>query len=163
MKEIWKPVVGFEGKYIVSNQGNVKSLSKGFILSTELSIHGYPRCRLRKNGKVKHYVIHRLVAKAFIPNPDNLPCIDHRDTDKTNNNIDNLHWVTYSQNSKNHLTVEKGNKFKYKPVMCVETGEIFSSAQELCRMKNFSYQGCTRGIRRGIYKGLHYKYIQTIK
>ena len=94
--EIWRPVVGYEGLYEVSNFGRVKSLGntlkcsrfKGIvtIMKQEVSNFGYYRVSLRKDRKYKHWGVHRLVAIAFLPNPDNLPIINHKDCNPKNNN-----------------------------------------------------------------------------
>lgn len=106
MKEIWKDIEGYEGKYQVSNFGNVKRISvpkkgrgvKGYIrgglLKPDKDKAGYLRTTLCMNGKHKHFLIHRLVGKAFICNPNNFPEINHKDENKSNNNVDNLEWCT---------------------------------------------------------------------
>lgn len=114
-EETWKPVVDYEGYYEVSNLGNIRSVShliSGYVnggfrtyytksssLKHNISKVGYVMVSLSKQGKVKHFNLHRLVAKAFIPNPNNFPCINHKDEDKTNNNIKNLEWCTKKHNA----------------------------------------------------------------
>lgn len=121
--EIWKPVKGYEGLYEVSNLGRVRSLDrlvncgknkvgfrtrKGKILSNCIKKDGYHSVRLPNfNGEYIHYSVHRLVAQAFIPNPDNKPCIDHLNTNQGDNRVENLRWVTYKENSNNPLTLKK--------------------------------------------------------
>lgn len=94
MEEIWKPVVGYEGMYEVSNLGRVKSIKRNIIIKLGI-IKGYNRIVLK--GKTK--LIHRLVSEAFIPNPENKPCVNHIDNNPLNNNINNLEWVTHKENS----------------------------------------------------------------
>ena len=94
--EEYKIIQGFEN-YEVSTFGNVRNIKTGRILKPLLNKDGYKRTHL-KNTDQK---IHRLVASAFIPNPNNKPCIDHIDGDRTNNNISNLRWVSHSENSMN--------------------------------------------------------------
>lgn len=94
--EVWRPVKGFEGFYEVSNCGRVKNLKTGFIFKGETDWKGYRRVTLKK----KHYKIHRLVAEAFIPNPYNLPCINHKDCNPSNNCVDNLEWCDYQYNNR---------------------------------------------------------------
>lgn len=145
MKEIWKDISGWEGKYQVSNFGRVKSVARTItrngnkvrvfekILKTNLS-YGYPRVSLGDNPR-KAIRIHRLVAEAFIPNPNNLPDVNHIDGVRDNNRVDNLEWVTKLDNflhSKNVL----GNTFGSKPIKCVETGEVFPSIKAAARAKN---------------------------
>lgn len=101
--EIWKDIKGYEGLYQISNDGNVKSLNyhrtgKSKLLKTILCNNGYLYVTLSKNGKHDVRVIHRMVAEAFLDNPDNLPCINHKDEDKTNNHSSNLEFCTQKYN-----------------------------------------------------------------
>ena len=103
MQEIWKPINNYIGLYEVSNTGKIKSLArrgnwKTHIMSPRKSKDNYRRITLCKHSQTKTYLIHRLVADAFIPNPNNLPCINHIDGNKTNNNVNNLEWCTKSEN-----------------------------------------------------------------
>ena len=97
--EIWKDVVGFEGLYKVSNFGRVRAvghgLRRGCIMIDKLNkIDGYMHLTLAKNGVQYHFVTHRLVAIAFIPNPDNKPTVNHKDFNRCNNRVENLEWMT---------------------------------------------------------------------
>lgn len=107
MTEVWKPVLNYDGKYEVSNFGNLRKINqaKVSLLKTTKNCYGYHTIGLWKNGKVKQYRVSRLVAEAFIPNPDNKPYVDHIDTDKSNNIVTNLRWVTPKENSNNSLTI----------------------------------------------------------
>lgn len=110
--EIWKDIPGYEGCYQVSNLGNIKSLKRTvntlfgrpkvqdeFIFLKENLKGGYLGVNLSNNGSVKKMKIHRLVAMAFISNPENKKCVNHIDGNKQNNHIENLEWVTYKENS----------------------------------------------------------------
>lgn len=109
MKEIWKDIIGYEGKYQVSNLGNVRSLNylnqKGFVKILKQSKHNknsagiyYKMVTLCSNGKEQMKSVHRLVAEAFIENPENLPFINHKDENPSNNHISNLEWCTNKYN-----------------------------------------------------------------
>lgn len=100
-KEIWKPVVGYEGLYEVSNLGRIKSLLRNNlrILKGSFDKDGYLSVILCKNRSHKRVKVHRVVADAFIPNPNGYPMINHKDEVKSNNNLDNLEWCTAKYNS----------------------------------------------------------------
>lgn len=100
--EYWRDVIGFEGLYSVSSLGRVKGREK--ILKPSDNGKGYMTVCLYKDGKSYRKYIHRLVAEAFIPNPDNKPQIDHIDTVKTNNSVENLRWTTPEENGNNPTT-----------------------------------------------------------
>lgn len=110
--EIWKSINEFEGFYEISNLGNVRSLDRvvkgrwgpqeliGKKLTASIPRSKYPHVHLRMNGEVnKHISVHRLIAQAFIPNPNNKPEVNHKNGIKTDNSIDNLEWVTSKENS----------------------------------------------------------------
>ena len=110
--EEWRDVVGYEGLYQVSNLGRILCCEK--VTTTNILLRSkIKKCAIRTNGYLgttlydastnrrKQVSIHRLVAEAFIPNPDNKPCVDHIDTNRTNNTKENLRWCTYKENSNN--------------------------------------------------------------
>lgn len=98
-KEVWKDVKGYDGLYQVSNLGRIKSVRKNMILSPFINTRGRYQARFKVKGKIARPFIHRLVAEAFIPNPNNLPEINHKDENKLNNNVSNLEWCTTKYNS----------------------------------------------------------------
>jgi len=124
MNEEWRDILGFEGRYQVSNMGRIKSLSrrvnsrvggrtlKERILVTFFTPAGYESVDLARE---KHFLVHRAVALAFIPNPENKPCVNHVDGDKKNNNVSNLEWCTYQENEQ-HSWKELG---KTQPGTCL--------------------------------------------
>src|SRR5699024_1760168 len=100
--EVWEPIKGYEESYLVSNLGRVKSKprtgTRGGILKELYSSWQYNRVNLYKNGGMNSFTIHRLVAQAFLPNPENKPQVNHKDGNKLNNALSNLEWVTQSEN-----------------------------------------------------------------
>ena len=110
MVEIWKDIKGYEGLFQISSKGRVKSLNyrksgkEGF-LSIYIMNTGYPATHLCRNGEQKVALIHRLVAEAFIPNPENKPEVDHINCDRKDFRIENLRWVTSKENSNNPITL----------------------------------------------------------
>ena len=107
MEEVWKDIVGYEGLYEISSIGRVKSVDRispqghhlpERIRKPYIDKDGYPKVNLCKEGKVIHYPVHRLVAIAFVPNPENKPQVNHIDGNKANNCVANLEWNTDSEN-----------------------------------------------------------------
>lgn len=118
--EEWKPIPGYEGLYEVSTWGRVKSYkynSDGRILSPCKDGYGYFFITLCKDGKTKMRKIHRLVAEAFIPNPSNLPQVNHRDEIKQNNYVENLEWCTPSYNSSYGTRMQRIKEKISKPIL----------------------------------------------
>lgn len=173
MKEIWKDIPNYEGIYQVSNKGRIKSVphaikanKDGGIRITEermkttyIGWHGYVWVALCKNGKSKTHSVHRLVATAFIENPNNLPAVNHKDTNKENNTAENLEWCT---NQENQMHASKNGLLKKsKKVICIETEKIYQSSGEAERDTGI----CGRNIRSacsGRYKtagGYHWKWL----
>lgn len=139
-KEKWKDIKGFEGKYQISSFGRVRTLNwkssgKIKIMRPYLS-RGYLAMTFRLGGagsKQVHPLVHRLVAGAFIDNPDNKPYVNHIDGDRQNNNISNLEWVTRAENERHKIYIlghPSGSMFHPQKVLCVETGKIFISQSE---------------------------------
>lgn len=104
--EVWRDVKDYEGLYQVSNLGRVIGLKSGKIIKPSL-VNGYHRISLCKQNIVKNVLIHRLVAEAFVFNPDNKPYVDHINTNRTDNRVFNLHWVSKKENNNNPLTKKK--------------------------------------------------------
>ena len=121
--EIWKDVPGFEGIYQVTRDGRVRSLDRTtlykdkhlrFVSGREMKPfmdrHGYKVVTLKKNRYKKHWFVHRIVGITYIPNPDNLPQINHKDEVKTNNNVENLEWCTNYYNEVYGTSIERSVK-----------------------------------------------------
>jgi hypothetical protein len=120
MNLIVKNILGYEGLYLIDSLGNVVScprqqgsrfVNQYKILGTKVNKFGYKEVALSKDGKTKTLLLHRLMAIHFVPNPDNLPVVNHKNGIKTDNRIENLEWVTRSQNAK-HAYVNNLGGFK---------------------------------------------------
>lgn len=118
MTEIWKPIKGLEDRFMISNSGRVKSIArfngkylvKERIMKTKITQYGYQAINLWDGKTRRCFLLHRLVAEAFVPNPLNKPVIDHLDGNKLNNNYNNLEWVSSAEN--NQRAYDKGLKRK---------------------------------------------------
>lgn len=173
-EEIWKDVVGFEGKYQVSNLGNVRSLNWEnthkikLIAQNIINNSGYLYVTFHAGlPKSKHFLVHRLVAQAFLPNPENLPQVNHKDENKLNNNIENLEWCTRKYNinyGEGHKKATKGIiKSVGRCVKCIETGKVFRTVISAARYYDIK-QGQISNVCLGKAKvytagGYHWKYI----
>lgn len=176
MEEVWKDIQGYEGLYQVSNLGRVRSLSryvnyghsvayrKGRILKEGIATCGYRQVELRKNNRPTHALVHRLVAQAFIPNPDNLPQVNHKDENKANNQVSNLEWNTSKDNINYGTGIKRrAEKLSTAIIMCNLDGtEInhFNSLNEASRKTGISAGNicmCCKG-RRETANGYKWKY-----
>lgn len=193
-EEIWKPVAGFEGLYEVSNLGRVRSLTKfvrdsyfyngrlykGRILKTTKNDYtGYVSVMMMKDGKGTRRSVHRLVATAFLPNPDNLPVINHKDQNKTNNCVDNLEWCTQHYNThymdagqRRLESARKGKKGRYPKYVAqydLDGNYIttYSTSQEAARALGVCDGGNIRACARGAHGysqayGFVWKYVDSL-
>ena len=171
IKEEWRDVPNYEGLYQVSNLGRVRSMSHevrtakhgtglrmtdGIILSPFKSSHGYLFVGLNKNNQNKKFSIHRLVAMAFIPNPNNYPCVNHKDEVKDNNVVSNLEWCDKSYNALYGSCQEKLRKYKNQPVKIydkktnkfVAEFESMKIAMEKTGVHTVTISQVCRGIRK---------------
>ena len=168
MIEEWRPVVGYEGLYEVSNTGQVRSLDryvktcygsyrlhKGKVLRPGIRPDGY----LVVSLQYRMFRVHRLVAEAFLPNPDNLPQVNHKDEDKTNNNVDNLEWCTRQETIRRAF--KRGTKIPSRQisVRVIETGNVYNSIRACAREINCSQTDICNYLfgKRPNVKGYHFE------
>lgn len=169
-----KRLKGYEDYYLIDSLGNVISIprlsknknqfSNGYaVLGTKINKNGYVNVTICINNKTKTLLLHRLVAQAFIPNPNNYPCVNHIDGNKFNNNIENLEWCTHQQNSRHAfennvngfkdkciLNLEKINQeIKYIKIIVEKNGitNIFNSSKEAAEFIGCNKDSLTRAIR----------------
>lgn len=167
MGEVWRPVVGFWNKYEVSNLGRVRRIKNNTvnIISINNNHHGYATVHL-SDKKSKRVLVHRLVAEAFIPNPEGRPQVNHKDGNKDNNRVDNLEWVTASENVKhayNSGLKRPSGGVPPKSIVCIETGRIYPStwavAREFGRTSQAALYWALNNPKHRAW-GLHWKYAQ---
>lgn len=162
MKEEWRDIVDYEGLYQVSNLGRVRSLITNKILKQQKDKNGYLFVGIRKNGKRKFKKIHRLVAEAFLDNPNNLPEVNHKDENKTNNVVSNLEYCDHKYNTNYGTRNIRSKISQSKTVVAYKNGvEVlrFSSTAEAQRngYNSGNISCCCRGIYKQ-YKGFKWKY-----
>ena len=151
MEEVWRPVKGYEGRYEVSNLGNIDSLNyhrsgQRKSMSQQTDRRGYLRTLLWKDGKKKTVKVHRVVAEAFLPNPNNYPQVNNKDEDKTNNCADNLEWCDCKYNLNYGTYAEK----RSRPVIATlsdGTEEYYPSINDAMRKLGHGASHIPRVIR----------------
>lgn len=152
--EIWKDIQGYEGLYQVSSLGQVRNVKTGRIRVLCKHRDGYLKINLTKNGKTKTFMVHRLVANAFIPNKNNLPQVNHKDENKINNSVDNLEWCTAEYNTNYGSRTERATLNSNKSIkVCainLTTGDkyFFNSISECVRelsLNNSCVKDCIHG------------------
>ena len=169
-----KEIKGYEGLYLIDSLGNVVSMPKQDgsrfvneynILKTSLSNCGYKRVALAKDNKMKTFSLHRLLAIHFIDNPNNYPCVNHKNGIKTDNRLENLEWCTSSQNAKHAYDNNLGRlrewsnaglkwleRYTYTKIILIDKeGKeyVFNNTKDACAFANTSLDNISRAIRRG--------------
>jgi len=143
-KEVWKPIHGTGCRYFVSSHGRVISFipdSKFMFLSQRVDREGYQTVRLTVDGKTHTKFVHRLVALAFRVNPNNKLFVNHKDGDKTNNALQNLEWVTHSENMEHAFRTGLCNKSR-DLILDRCSGKTYNSIKHAARVLNISYSTC---------------------
>lgn len=163
MTEIWRDIPGYEGLYQVSNLGNVLSVRSGGLLRPCRNGCGYRKVTLFRPDRKKQHAIHRLVAAAFIPNPESKPHINHINGDKTDNRSENLEWATENENMLHcRRVLNTWCGAPRKRVVCEETGVVYAHAGEAAEAIGASRAGvqfvCSG--RNKTIKKLHFRYLE---
>lgn len=165
MSEIWCPIVGYDGKYWVSNLGKVRGLFRGKVKILKHNfVRGYDSALLTKDGIRKRFTVHRLLAMAFIPNPENKPQVNHKNCIKSDNRVDNLEWVTRVENAKHALENNRYNSAKgedhYKSKYSNDEIMVMREALTIFRIFEVArYFRVTHGYMRKIKYNLLWKHI----
>lgn len=161
MSDTSKKIPNFP-RYEVTSDGEVFNKS-GLKLKPDKTRNGYLRVSLsNESTKHKRFSIHRLVAEAFIPNPDNLPQVDHKNEIKTDNHIGNLRWSTPLDNLNHSSVIDKASIAKYRKVLCVTTGKVYNSVKEAADelgLYHSNIVACCNN-RRHRCGGMEWKYVE---
>ena len=156
-----KDIKGYEGLYAVTENGQVWSYRSQIFLKPMANKDGYLRVGLNKDGIKKQFMVHRLVGEAYIPNPEGLPQIGHKDETRDNNCVSNLYWTTAKENCNYGQHRERKSKAHSIPIICVELNKEFESAlkagQEL-GIDSSSIRKCCKGKRKTA-GGYHWQYL----
>ena len=132
-----KEIKGFNN-YFITKDGKVVN-KKGQIRKTQISNLGYERVILKNKKTVKNISIHRLVALAFIPNPENKKCVNHIDSNRSNNNLSNLEWATHSENSLHSFSHNNRIQPFSKTVVNTVTGDVYTSIRIAAKLNGYKY------------------------
>lgn len=161
---MWKDIKNYEGLYKVNENGEIKSLERDVIykngrlhhyeekiLKTRVAKSGYIDVALHKDGKITYFLVHRLVAEAFIPNPNDYPQINHKDEDKRNNNVSNLEWCTADYN------INYGTRNERTRITNITNGKLSRKVKQILNGVVIKVWKSTRQIEREL--GLNHTYI----
>lgn len=149
--EEWREIDVFDGRFLVSNRGRVKQALRydpdgkqrggRILLLNKRDKDGYCIVQLRHKNKIKYFRVHRLVAQAFIPNPEGKPYVDHINTVKDDNRVENLRWVTVRENANNPLTIEHNRKAQTGKKMSLESSIKKRAAMQVKPVLQFTTDG----------------------
>lgn len=164
-----RDIKGYEGEYAVTSCGKVWSHKRNKFLKLRRQRDGYYLVNLSQHSISTTYQVHRLVAEAYLENPNDLPCINHIDGIKEHNNIQNLEWTTYSDNMAHSYEIGLRNKgginamstVNCKKVRCIETGIVYNSGKEAAQAMGLDpshISKCCRGTAKS-HKGFHFEFV----
>ena len=157
-----RDIPGYEGLYAATSCGKVYSYRAKKFLKPTKNKDGYLRVGLCKDKKRKWYYIHRLIAEVYLPNPENLLFVNHKDEDKSNNCVNNLEWISHKDNCNFGTRNERIAKACRKKVICLETNEIFNSVTEAAKSVNIDQSSISNCLA-GRYKtsaSYHWRYYE---
>lgn len=153
-----KDIKGYEGLYAITEDGRVWSYKKNKFIERKIQSN-YSRVNLYKDGITKYCYVHRLVAEAFLPNPNNLPQVNHKDENKSNNNVNNLEWCTGKYNCNHGTRIQRISTKLKRKILCVELNQVFNSLKEASAYINkTSVCECLKG-RCKTAGGYHWRYV----
>lgn len=158
-----RDIKGYEGLYAVTEDGRIWSYRSKKFLKPGKHSGGYLKVALCKNGqKLSHYV-HRLVAAAYLPNPNNYTDVNHRDENKQNNDVSNLEWCDHSYNMNYGTRNEKIAKAISKSIRCIETDVIYKSIKEAGQQTGLNQSSISKACRGKLKTcgGFHWEFVKT--
>lgn len=152
--KIWKEIKGYEGLYLISSDGDIVGLKRG-LQHPAVTDDGYLRTALCKNGLMKSFYVHQLVALNFLDNPQNLPAVNHKDENKKNNSVDNLEWCDIDYNNVYGTRLHRAAKSRMVPIIQRDEDGTFIKRWDgivcACRalgIQKSSIQKCMRGTQK---------------
>ena len=156
-----KDIKGYEGLYAITEDGQVWSYRRNKYLKQQQA-RNYLSIELHKDNNRKNYFIHRLVAETYIPNPHNLPEVNHIDENKYNNCVDNLEWVSHKDNMNHGTQKERASTKCKKRIRCIETDTVYNSTKEAAEaldIKAPNITACLKGRQKTSGK-YHWEYVK---